>query len=285
MDQLQTFNQYRPRLFAIAYRMLGSVSDAEDMIQEAWVRWQQTKTEVRLSQAYLSTLITRLCINHRESAAAQREQYVGAWLPEPLLLDNTPSPLESAELAESLTVSFLLLLECLSPTERAVFLLREVFGYDYPEIATIVDKTVPNCRQMLHRAKTHLALRRPTVPPSLARQQELIENLLQCWQAGDVSGLMALMTADITARADSGGKVTAIRLPIQGALKVAKYLVALSRSRFVPSSIPRLQRVNGQVGLINFVGEHLHSVTSFEYQGNQICGIYTVLNPDKLPQI
>jgi RNA polymerase sigma-70 factor, ECF subfamily len=279
MNQLEIFNQYRSLLLAIAYRMLGSIVDAEDMVQEAWMRWQNVEEEVRSPKAYLSALVTRLCINYLQSARVRREQYVGTWLPEPLV---TESPLDRAELAESLSMGFLLLLECLSPTERAVFLLREVFSYDYAAIATIVNKSVPNCRQMARRTRQHLALRKPTISPSLQQQEQLIEQLLTLWNRGDVEGLVALMTEDIAASSDGGGQAIAARKPIQGHLKVARYLVALRRSRFLPSLTPQIAQINGQIGVMNFADNQLHSVMSFEFSRDRFYRIYSVLNPDKL---
>jgi RNA polymerase sigma-70 factor, ECF subfamily len=279
MNQLEIFNQYRSLLFAIAYRMLGSIADGEDMVQEAWLRWQNVKEEVRSPKAYLSALVTRLCINYLQSARVRREQYVGTWLPEPLV---TESPLDRAELAESLSMGFLLLLECLSPTERAVFLLREVFSYDYAAIAIIVNKSVPNCRQMVRRTRQHLALRRPTISPSPQQQEQLIEQLLTLWNRGDVEGLVALMAEDITASSDGGGQAIAARKPIQGHLKVARYLVALRRSRFLPSLTSQIAQINGQIGVMNFADDKLHSVMSFEFNRDRIYRIYSVLNPDKL---
>jgi RNA polymerase sigma-70 factor, ECF subfamily len=279
MNQLEIFNQYRSLLFAIAYRMLGSIADGEDMVQEAWLRWQNVKEEVRSPKAYLSALVTRLCINYLQSARVRREQYVGTWLPEPLV---TESPLDRAELAESLSMGFLLLLECLSPTERAVFLLREVFSYDYAAIAIIVNKSVPNCRQMVRRTRQHLALCRPTISPSPQQQEQLIEQLLTLWNRGDVEGLVALMAEDITASSDGGGQAIAARKPIQGHLKVARYLVALRRSRFLPSLTSQIAQINGQIGVMNFADDKLHSVMSFEFNRDRIYRIYSVLNPDKL---
>ena len=173
MERLEIFNQYRSLLFAIAYRMLGSTTDAKDMVQEAWIRWQSTKAIAQSPKAFLSSLITRLCIDQLRSARVQREKYVGIWLPEPLITKATNQSEDNIELAESLSFAFLTLLECLSPTERAIFLLREVFDYDYSEIARIVDKRIPNCRQIVRRARQPLVLRRPSVSPSLKQKEKV----------------------------------------------------------------------------------------------------------------
>ncbi len=278
MNTLEIFNQHRSHLLAIAYRMLGSLSDAEDMVQEAWIRWQRVEEGVRSPKAYLSTLTTRLCINYLQSARVRREQYVGEWLPEPLLTEHS-TPLDHAELAESLSFGFLRLLECLSPTERAVFLLREVFSYDYEAIATMVDKTVPNCRQMVHRSRQHLTLRRPNPAP---QQTELIEQLLVLWNAGDVEGLVGLMAEDITMVSDGGGQVSAALKPIQGSHSVAKFLVALRRNPLIPALTWKITSINGQIGVANFAKGQIYSVISFEFIDDRLSGIFSVLNPDKL---
>jgi RNA polymerase sigma-70 factor (ECF subfamily) len=171
MSHLETFKEHRPLLFAIAYRMLGTVTDAEDMVQETFVRWQQTtQVTVRSAKTYLSTIITRLCIDHLRSARVQREQYVGSWLPEPIITQHTDDPAAQVELADSLLIAFLVVLERLSPIERAVFLLREVFEYDYDEIAQMVGKSPANCRQILRRSRQHITAQHPRF--SVSRQQQ-----------------------------------------------------------------------------------------------------------------
>lgn len=282
MNRLEVFNQHRPLLFAIAYRMLGSVSDAEDMIQEAWIRWQGTESNVQSPKAFLSSTVTRLCIDYLRSARVKREQYVGAWLPEPLMAEVTIDSKNDAELAESLSFAFLMLLECLSPTERAVFLLREVFDYEYDEIATVVGKSLSNCRQIVRRAHQHLVLRRPSVNLSLQDKETIVEQFLACWKQGDLPGLIALMAEDVTFWSDGGGKVLAAQKPLQGGLKVARFLVAIRRSRLTPTLLSQVLPINSQTGIINVVGEELHSIFSFELTGEGIQSIFAVVNPDKL---
>jgi RNA polymerase sigma-70 factor, ECF subfamily len=177
MNQLDLFNQYRSLLFAITYRMLGSVTEAEDIVQEAWIRWQSTESIVQSPKAFLSSVVTRLCIDYLRSARVRREQYTGTWLPEPLMTESINTK-DYAESAESLSFAFLTLLECLSPTERAIFLLHEVFDYDYEAIAKTVGKSIPNCRQIVHRARQHLALRRPTINLDSIEKDTLIEQFL-----------------------------------------------------------------------------------------------------------
>ena len=281
MNRLDLFNQYRPLLFAIAYRMLTTVTDAEDILQEAWIRWQSTESVVQSPKAFLSSTVTRLCIDHLRSARVRRERYIGTWLPEPLKA-KAFDPEDCAELAETLSFAFLMLLECLSPIERAVFLLRDVFDYDYEAIAKIVDKSVPNCRQIVHRARQHLALRKPMVKLDSHEQDILVEQFLDYWNHGDLQRLIAIMAEDVTFWSDGGGKVTAAQKPLSGCLKVARFLVAIRRSRLTPTLVSQVIKLNGQPGVINIVDKKPHSTFSFEFADNKICSIFAVVNPDKL---
>lgn len=280
MNRLASFDRYRSLLFAIAYRMLGSVTEAEDIVQEAWIRWQQTETIVQSPKAFLSKIVTRLCIDYLRSARVQRERYTGTWLPEPLITER-PDVEDRAELAESLSFAFLMLLECLSPTERAVFLLREVFDYEYDAISQTVHKSIPNCRQIVRRARQHLMLRRPTLA-NFDDRDLLVEQFLECWEHGDLPGLMTLMAADVTFWSDGGGKVVAAHKPLQGCQKVARFLVAIRRSRLTPMLVSRVIAVNGQSGIMNIVDDLTHSIFSFEWSGNRIRSIFAVVNPEKL---
>ena len=232
------FAQSRPRLQAIAYRMLGTIEEAEDMVQETFLKWQQVSLpEIQSPQAYLTTIITRLCIDYLRSARVRREQYIGTWLPEPIVSHKFDEPKEMVELADSLAMAFLVMLERLSPIERAIFLLREVFEYDYDEISSIVAKNVPNCRQIVRRAKQHLKTDRSRFQVSLARQEQLTHKFIAACDRGDLTGLIELLTADITLFSDGGGKVKALLKPIQGANKVARFLIALGRSKLIPRKI------------------------------------------------
>jgi RNA polymerase sigma-70 factor (ECF subfamily) len=263
MNRLELFDRYRSLLFAIAYRMLGSVTEAEDIVQEAWIRWQHTESIVQSPKAFLSRIVTRLCIDYLRSARIQRELYTGTWLPEPLTTERIDVE-DRAELAESLSFAFLMLLECLSPTERAVFLLREVFDYEYAAIAKTVHKSIPNCRQIVRRARQHLALNRPTLTNFDGRDL-LVERFLACWERGDLPGLMTLMAADVTFWSDGGGKVVAAQKPLQGCQKVARFLVAIRRSRLTPTLVSQVITVNGQSGIINIVDEYTHSIFSLGF--------------------
>jgi RNA polymerase sigma-70 factor (ECF subfamily) len=279
MNRLDLFNQYRSLLFAIAYRMLGSVTEAEDIVQEAWIRWQSTDSIVQSPKAFLSSVVTRLCIDHLRSARVKREQYTGTWLPEPLI---TEPAADCAELAESLSFAFLMLLECLSPTERAVFLLREVFDYDYEAIAGTIGKSIPSCRQIVSRARQHLVLRRPEIALNSQNKDVLVEQFLTYWNQGDLQELISLMAEDVAFWSDGGGKVVAAQKPLFGCLKVARFLVAIRRSQLTPTLVSQVLKVNGQPGVVNIVDEKTHSTFSFEFVGDKIQSIFAVVNPEKL---
>ncbi len=285
MARLELFNQYRSLLFAIAYRMLGSTADAEDMVQEAWIRWQSTQTAVESPKAFLSSLITRLCIDQLRSARVQRERYVRIWLPEPLITEQANDTGDDAELAESLSFAFLTLLECLSPTERAIFLLREVFDYDYGEIAKTVGKSIPNCRQIVCRARQHLVLRRSNIRPSLQQKEEVVAQFLTSWNQGDLQELVALMAENITFWSDGGGQVIAAQRPLHGCQKVARFLVAIRRSRLIPTLSSQIIQINGQPGFLNFAEGQPQSIFSFEFVSEGIEAIFAVVNPQKLKAI
>ena len=281
------FDRYRPLLLSIAYRMLGSVMDAEDMVQDAFLRWEQgADGDVASPKAYLSAVVTRLCIDHLRSARVRREQYVGPWLPEPLLgesesVDPDGDPADAVALADSLSMAFLVLLERLAPRERAAFLLREVFDYDYPEVARIVGVGEANCRQIVRRARQHLAEGRPRFAASPERHRAVTRELVQVLGRGDVGGLLGLLADDVTAYADGGGKVVAGRRPVHGAEAVARYLMGLMRTA-PPETTFEEATVNGRPGLLTMVEGRLHNVTAFDVVDDRIRGIYIVVNPDKL---
>lgn len=282
MNRLEQFNQHRPLLFSIAYRMLGSVVDAEDMVQETFLRWQQAAEDtVQSAKAYLSSIITRLCIDHLRSARRAREYYVGPWLPEPILTQQTPDPAKTLELADTLSTAFLMVLETLSPLERAVFLLREVFDYDYDEVGRIVNKSPTNCRQIVRRAKQHLAAQRPRFDVALPHREKITEQFLQACNVGDLQGLIELLSEDITLWSDGGGKVTAALKPLHGAVKIAKFLLAI-RSKKPANSVAQIAKVNGQPSIIHYVENHLYYVMTFDFAAAGIQSIFIVVNPDKL---
>jgi RNA polymerase sigma-70 factor (ECF subfamily) len=285
MDPGETvFTSVRPLLFSIAYRMLGSVADAEDLVQETYLRWQgASDVEVRSPRAYLTTIVTRLAINHLRSARVQRETYVGPWLPEPLMTEPTSDPSGAVELAESLSMAFLVLLERLSPIERAVFLLREVFDFEYSEIGRVVDKTESNCRQLFARARKQIGGSRQRFKAAPRQADRLLQEFTKASQAGDMEGLIGLLAKDITLWADGGGKAPGAALkPVHGATPVARFVVGVMQ-RFVPEgTVVRRAEINGQPGFIAYVSGHPLAALVFDIHGNRIRTIYAIGNPDKL---
>jgi RNA polymerase sigma-70 factor (ECF subfamily) len=278
------FASARPFLFSIAYRMLGSVMDAEDLVQDAYLRWQEaSETDVRSPRAYLATIVTRLAINQLQSARAKRESYMGTWLPEPLLTEETADPSAALELTESLSMAFLVLLERLSPVERAVFLLHDVFDFEYSEIARIVDKTEVNCRQLLARARKRVDAPRARFETDPAQARRLVQRFTEATFAGDMEGLLAVLAEDITLWADGGGKVPGAALrPVRGADSVARFALGIM-GRVVPAgSIIRPADINGQPGFIAYVSGRPLAALIFDIRGGRIHTIHAIGNPDKL---
>ena len=281
-DTVIVFDQYRPLLFSIAYRMLGSATDAEDVVQDAFLRWLQADAEeVRSPKAFLSTVVTRLSIDQLRSARAQRETYVGPWLPEPISTSQYAEIGDPAVLTESLSFAFLVMLENLGPLERAVFLLRTVFSYEYAEIAEIVGKSEANCRQILHRAQRHLENRRPRYEVSRDEQERLVSTFMTASLNGDMQGLLNLLTDDIVFVADGGGKARAGLKPVQGPDKVARGMLGGLRP-LLADLVARVVEVNGHPAIVGYLAGRPYAVAIFELVGPKIRRIYTVLNPDKL---
>lgn len=280
------FDLHRQRLFSIAYRMLGSAADAEDILQEAFIRWlQSSRSEIVSPEAFLVTIVSRLCINHLQSARIKREQYFGEWLPEPILTGPFGDPSATTEMDESLSIAFLTLLERLTPVERAVFLLREVFDYEYAEVARIVEQSEPNCRQILSRARQHLKDSRPRFDASPRHREELLQKFLQASSAGDMDELLSLFANDIVLYADGGGKATAVPNPIYGAANVCRFLSG-ARKKFLPAELVRqVANVNGQPGVVTYLHGRPYSVLTLEVEGGRIRNIYIVSNPDKLGRL
>ncbi|HEY7778710.1 MAG TPA: RNA polymerase sigma-70 factor [Ktedonobacterales bacterium] len=293
----ETFEDYRTYLFAIAYRMLGSAMDAEDMVQDTYLRFQATRADVRESivslKAYLTTILTRLCVNQLQSARRKRERYPGPWLPEPISTDHlavpasseSANPEERMELYESLALAFLVLLEELGPIERAVFLLRDVFDYEYAEIAEILGKSEAACRQAFSRAKRHLAEHRPRVTPAPENQRELLTSFLHAVQGGDMVTLMAMLAEDATLTTDGGGKVrgAATRLLV-GRAAVAR--MSVGTMRFLPEGYTSaVVEINGQPALVIRAGGQSVSVVSVELDGQRIRAVRVIANPDKLQRV
>ena len=284
--RLAAFDQYRSLLFSIAYRMLSSVADAEDMLQETFIRWQQApEQEIRSPRAFLITIISRLCINHLQSARAQREQYVGQWLPEPIVTAPGSDPLDNIRLGESLSMAFLLMLERLTPLERAVFVLREVFEYEYPELATVVGESEANCRQILHRARQHVTSMRPRFKASHQQKSELLERFLQATKSGDLEGLVALLADDVVLHSDGGGKAVSAPNLIRGARNVARGALGTLQKLMPKNLVVRLAQVNGEPGIVTYLDGKPFSVLTLVAGQEHIQTIYSVTNPEKLAHL
>ena len=287
--------EYRPLLFSVAYGMTGSVGDAEDIVQDALlgvIRARQAGTTITNPKAYLTTAVTRLGINYLRSARVRRETYVGDWLPEPVVVPaDGPEPAAHAELADSLSMAFLVLLEALSPAERAVFLLREAFGYGYPELARILGKTEANCRQIFARARQHIAAggqaRGSTpFPARRAEGEELARRFFDTADGGDMEALLALLAPDVVFQADGGGKAQAVVAPLHGRDRVARTLAGLFRRGQSLGTSLRLAWVNGHPGAVGYDAEgRVFTVFELEVAEGVIQAIRAVVNPDKLGHI
>jgi RNA polymerase sigma-70 factor (TIGR02957 family) len=287
MSTMPSLEELRPGAFAVAYRMLGSVSEAEDIVQEALLRLHLTLQQgerIESPRAYLSTVVTRLCIDQLRSARVRRESYVGEWLPEPLV-DNRPSdPADHAEMADSLSLAFLVLLESLTPEQRAAFLLREVFDYPYAQIAAIVGTSEGNTRQLVARARKHVDERRPRFEASQQRREQLARSFLAAVDKGDLQGLEELLAQDVVLSGDGGGKVRAIGRPIHGRAKVARVLLSGLRSAEPFGGLfIRQVEVNGQPGaLVSDALGKLTAVVVLDVADGHIQAVRAIANPDKL---
>jgi RNA polymerase sigma-70 factor (ECF subfamily) len=278
---LDPFVSHRRLLFTVAYEMLGSAADAEDVVQETWLRWAEIdQAEVREPRAYLVRIVTRQALNRLRTMARRREEYVGEWLPEPLL--TSPDVAEDVELAESVSIAMLTVLETLSPAERAVFVLREVFDTPYEEIAVAVDKSPAAVRQIAHRARAHVSARRPRVRVSRAEQRAVVERFLVALRTGDVQGLLDVLAPEVVLRADGGGVVAAVRHPIEGADAVTRFLAAFAK--VAPGARVDTMWLNGApAARIDFDGEI--TAISLLIEGGRISRIYAMRNPHKLTRL
>jgi RNA polymerase sigma-70 factor, ECF subfamily len=284
--RLATFDQYRGLMFSIAYRMLGTVADAEDILQEAFIRWQQSPEEdVRSPRAFLVTIVSRMCINHLQSARVQREEYVGQWLPEPIVTGLESDPFGLIKIDESLSMAFLILLERLTPLERAVLLLREVFEYEYAEIAVLLGQTEPNCRQSLRRARQHVSTLRPRFQTTQNKRDDLLEKFLTAINSGEMGALTNLLTDDVVLHSDGGGKGIAVPKLVHGVDNLSRGIFG-GLKRLVPDGLVRkMTEINGQPGLVNYLNGQAHSILTLDVQDNRIRTIYIVTNPEKLAHI
>ena len=283
MSKLDDFQELRPMLFSIAYRILGSVTEAEDAVQETWLRYDASETEPRSPRSFLSAVVTRLSIDVLRSSRAKREEYVGEWFPEPLVEDPYDDPERAAELADSLSMASLLLLERLSPLERAAFVLRDVFAFDYSDVAAAVGRTPTACRQLVVRAREHMAAGRRRYVADRRQRDRLADVFFEALRGGEVARLRDLLAADVQLVGDSGGKAPVWSRPIIGADKVSRMLASMYASLDAIGATVEVQELNGQPGAI-FRDRDLKVINTWtiDVVDGQVQAIRTVLNPDKL---
>jgi RNA polymerase sigma-70 factor (ECF subfamily) len=281
MDDLDVFLGLRSSLFGVAYRMLGSATEAEDILQEAYLRWtRRSDSDIEAPSAYLTTIVTRLCIDQLRSARARRQSYKGPWLPEPVEV-RAPGPGESAELADSLSLAFLVLLEELQPVERAAFLLHDVFDYPYDEIAGIVDRTEAACRQLVSRARRRVDEPRRRFDSDRTHGRELTRQFLTACGTGDLEGLLALLRDDVVVWTDGGGKVRAALRPVTGPHRSARFLLAVASRTPAGASVREID-LNGQPGLVFDVDGHVVIALTLDVADGRVAAVRVVTNPDKL---
>ena len=286
MTRVETFEELRPLLFSIAYRILGSVSEAEDAVQEAWLRYETSPTEPTSTKAFLSAVVTRIAIDVLRSARVRREHYVGDWFPEPLLTDPYEDPARSAELADSVSMAALLLLERLTPLERAVFVLHEVFAFGFPEVASAVGRSEAACRQLAVRARRHMDQGRPRFQADRREREELAERFFEAFREGDVDALRDLLAADVQMVGDGGGNAPQWSRGVTGAQKVARVLATAVSQLFRVGVVVEPRQVNGQPGAI-FRDRDGKVITTWtlDVLDGQIQTIRAVMNPDKLGHV
>ncbi|MFJ4468666.1 RNA polymerase sigma-70 factor [Streptomyces sp. NPDC089424] len=281
----EVFEEHRPLLLGVAYRMLGRVADAEDVVQDAWLRWSGAdRSEVRDARAYLVRVTTRLALDRLRQIKARNEAYVGPWLPEPFLTefgDTAPDTADRAVLADSVSFAVLVVLESLSPLERAVFVLREAFGYPYADIAALLDRAEPAVRQLAGRARRHVEQRRPRYDVDPARRRDLTERFLAAAGGGDLDGLMALLAPDVRLVGDSGGKSKAPLRVLEGADHVSRFLTGVA-ARGIPDAAFRLLELNGGPAVLVVSGGEPDVVLQLDIADGRVQTVYVVRNPDKL---
>lgn len=280
-DSAHCFEQHRARLFGVAYRMLGSRADAEDVVQDAWLRWQGADhAAIASAEAWLVTVATRLSLDRLRSAKREREAYVGPWLPEPILTDALDSPELRLEFASEVSMALMTVLECLAPDKRAAFLLREVFDYDYPDIAGILSRSEAAVRQLVHRAREDVRAGRPRFAVTVQDREQLLEKFMTAATTGDREAVMALLTEDVEYLSDGGGKVVAALTTLRGPERIARLYHVMVRG--YSGLTNRLIRVNGESGAFVFHLGQVFSVHCFRWEGDRIAGMYVMRNPDKL---
>ncbi|WP_434212001.1 RNA polymerase sigma-70 factor [[Pseudomonas] boreopolis] len=283
MNTDTVFEQHRPRLFSLAYRLLGARTEAEDVVQDAWLRWHGAdRAGIVDPEAWLVTATTRLGLDRLRAARAARSRYTGPWLPEPLEISEEPGPQELRERAEQVSLALLAAMERLGPEERAAFLLKEAFDYDYARIAELLGHSEANCRQMVHRARTRLQAERPRFPVDRQHHRELLERFMIASQAGDMAAITALLDSNARLVSDGGGKVTAALRPLLGAERIARLYWAVARRKL--GLVARMGTVNGEPAILRFRDGRLHSTTLAVIDGDRIVELLNVMNPDKLPR-
>jgi RNA polymerase sigma-70 factor, ECF subfamily len=280
----EIFEQHRPALARLAYRMLGSVADADDVLQDAYLRWARDDREsVQSPRAYLFSIVTRLCIDQRQSVDARRLTYVGPWLPEPVV-EAESQPGAPLETAESVSMALLLVLESLSPVERAAYLLRRIFDYDYAVIGEILGKSETSCRQIVSRAEQRIHEQRPRFDPDPAQAERLTDAFLAACMTGDLNGLVEILASDAVLYNDGGGKVAAALAPIRGADRIARFFLGILK-KAPPGMEVRRVRVNGQPGLVTKVDGALFHVLTLDVIDGRIANCFVVRNPEKLARV
>jgi len=282
MTDTSIFTALRPRLFANAYRMLGTRADAEDVVQDAWLRWHDSaRAEVQSPEAWLVTITTRLAIDRLRARMAERASYVGWWLPEPIVELDEQTPESSAELASEVSMAFLWVLERLSPEERAAFLMRQVFEHDYADIATMLGKSEAACRQMVHRAQERVQQQKPRFDVPKEQHRALLGRFMAAAQLGDRAAMKAMLAEDVQLVADGGGKVNSYLRVLHGAGRVAGSFWSLE-NMYPQQVVYRQARINGEPGLLRYVDGKLESAQSFRIENDRIAAVFIVRNPDKL---
>jgi RNA polymerase sigma-70 factor, ECF subfamily len=288
--EFEDFNTHRPLLFSIAYRMLGSASDAEDVLQDAWVRYRSADAStIRSPKAFAATIVSRLCLDRLKSAQATRETYIGPWLPEPILTSELKTPDTVLQNAESVTLAFLVLLEKLSPEERAVFLLKEIFEYEHLEIAEMLGTTAENSRQLFHRAKQRLMSERPRLTGTSESRRATAERFARAFASGDGSELTTMLRNDVSMWTDGGGKATAARRPLVGRDEVVNFLVGLYRTAQMTGRLPDaswvIEEVNSEPALVVRLDQRLESIFVLSIDNDGISAVRVIRNPEKLARI
>lgn len=282
---VEIFEQHRPGLFRLAYGMLGRVAPAQDAVQETYLRWQnQDIKQIRSPKAWLSKVVNRLCLDEIKSARNQRERYIGPDLPEPLLAERSGSPQDALELAESISMALLVVLDRLTPVQRTVFLLREVFDYDYASISSIIDRSESNCRKIAQRARSRVREKKPEFSKNFTEQNQLVRRFAEAVKDRDMQKIERLLAEEAIMYSDGGGKMPSARKPVEGAGKIAKFMVGIQKGGVSTYRI-EFKDVNGEPGMLLWVEEQLYSVWSFHIEEGKIMSIYAVLNPDKLVHV